>query len=90
MSTYRPDGGSLSLDGTPCNFKSPHEAAKAGVAIIYQELDLIPQLTVAENLFFGLVVALKNALMRRQPDPGLYFHSDQGSQYSSAAVQRFA
>jgi putative transposase len=34
-----------------------------------------------------VVVALKNALMRRQPDPGLYFHSDQGSQYSSEAVK---
>jgi transposase InsO family protein len=32
--------------------------------------------------------ALKNALMVRQPDPGLYFHSDQGSQYSSQAVQK--
>ncbi len=34
-----------------------------------------------------VVVALKNALMMRQPDPGLYFHSDQGSQYSSEAVK---
>ncbi len=50
---YRSDGGSLHLDGAPCTFKNPREAAKAGVAIIYQELDLIPQLTVAENLFLG-------------------------------------
>ena len=35
-----------------------------------------------------VVVALKNALIVRQPDPGLYFHSDQGSQYSSQAVQK--
>jgi transposase InsO family protein len=34
------------------------------------------------------VAALKNALMLRQPDPGLYFHSDQGSQYGSDAVTR--
>jgi ribose transport system ATP-binding protein len=39
---YRPDAGSLRLDGAPCIFRSPHEAPKAGIAIIYQELDLIP------------------------------------------------
>jgi ribose transport system ATP-binding protein len=32
---YRPDGGSLLLDGAPCIFKNPHEATKAGIAIIY-------------------------------------------------------
>ena len=33
-----------------------------------------------------MVTALKNALMMRKPDRGLYFHSDRGSQYSSQAV----
>jgi transposase InsO family protein len=33
-----------------------------------------------------VVTALKNALMMRKPDRGLYFHSDRGSQYSSQAV----
>jgi putative transposase len=32
--------------------------------------------------------ALANALMMRAPDPGLYFHSDRGSQYSSQAVRK--
>jgi putative transposase len=35
-----------------------------------------------------VVAALKNALVLRQPEPGLYFHSDQGSQYSSAALRK--
>ena len=35
-----------------------------------------------------VVAALKNALVLRQPEPGLYFHSDQGSQYSSDAVRK--
>jgi putative transposase len=35
-----------------------------------------------------VVTALKNALVRRQPKPGLYFHSDRGSQYSSDAVRK--
>ena len=50
---YRPDGGSLRLEGTSCIFKNPREAARVGIAMIYQELDLVPQLTVAENLFLG-------------------------------------
>jgi len=44
---------------------------------------------LGETLEAELVaLALKNALSLRQPDPGLYFHSDQGSQYSSQAVQK--
>jgi transposase InsO family protein len=44
---------------------------------------------LGETLQSELVVAaLKNALVLRQPEPGLYFHSDQGSQYSSDAVRK--
>src|SRR6267378_1884307 len=44
---------------------------------------------VGETLEAELVVtALKNALMMRQPDRGLYFHSDRGSQYSSQALRK--
>ena len=44
---------------------------------------------LGETLQAELVVAaLKNALVLRQPDPGLYFHCDQGSQYSSDAVRK--
>jgi putative transposase len=35
-----------------------------------------------------VVTALRNALVLRQPDEGLYFHSDRGSQYSSQAVRK--
>jgi putative transposase len=35
-----------------------------------------------------VVIALQNALIRREPGAGLYFHSDRGSQYSSAAVRK--
>ncbi len=47
--------GSLVLDGVPCRFRSPHEAATAGISMIYQELDLVPQLTVAQNMLLGRV-----------------------------------
>ena len=48
-----PSGGGIEIDGRPANFRKPSEAATAGISMIYQELDLVPQLTVAENLFLG-------------------------------------
>src|SRR5579864_7931067 len=48
---YRPDGGSLRMDGGPVIFHSASDAIRAGVAVIYQELQLVPEMTVAENLY---------------------------------------
>lgn len=48
-----PSGGEILVDGRPVSFRRPAEAAAAGISMIYQELDLVPQLTVAENLFLG-------------------------------------
>ncbi|WP_119459383.1 sugar ABC transporter ATP-binding protein [Rhodospirillaceae bacterium SYSU D60014] len=48
-----PDGGSLELSSEPVRFRTPHAAAAAGIGVFYQELSLIPQLTVAENIFLG-------------------------------------
>jgi rhamnose transport system ATP-binding protein len=50
---YQPDTGTISLDGKPTTFGSPQEAQEAGIATIYQELLLFPELTVAENIFMG-------------------------------------
>ncbi len=47
--------GALTLGGVACRFRSPHEAAVAGISMIYQELDLVPQLTVAQNMLLGRV-----------------------------------
>ncbi len=43
--------GRLLLEGQPVQFKSPRDAARAGIGIIYQELHLFPNLSVAENIF---------------------------------------
>ncbi|MBY4036512.1 sugar ABC transporter ATP-binding protein [Rhodococcus fascians] len=51
--SYRPDGGTITVDGEPMNFSSPLDGVKAGISTIYQELDLVPDLTVAQNLFLG-------------------------------------
>jgi ribose transport system ATP-binding protein len=50
---HQPTRGTLRLDGEVCRFRSPHEAAAAGISMIYQELDLVPQLTVAQNMLLG-------------------------------------
>jgi ribose transport system ATP-binding protein len=47
----RPDGGEIKLDGKPVHFHSPHQARLAGIGIIYQELTIAPNLTVAGNVF---------------------------------------
>ncbi|MDZ7917313.1 MAG: ATP-binding cassette domain-containing protein [Rhodococcus sp. (in: high G+C Gram-positive bacteria)] len=51
--SYRPDGGTITVDGEPMNFSSPLDGVRAGISTIYQELDLVPDLTVAQNLFLG-------------------------------------
>jgi ribose transport system ATP-binding protein len=50
---YAPDAGTLKIDGTSVRFASPREAQAAGIATIFQELDLVPSLDVAANLFLG-------------------------------------
>jgi len=45
--------GEIFIDGKPVNIRSPKDSRNAGVAVIYQELNLVPDLTVAENIFLG-------------------------------------
>ncbi|WP_049105262.1 ATP-binding cassette domain-containing protein, partial [Burkholderia cenocepacia] len=49
----QPQAGTLTLNGTAQRFASTRAALEAGIAIIYQELHLVPELTVAENLMLG-------------------------------------
>ncbi len=50
---HRPDAGSLTLDGQPFEPSDPLHARKCGVAMIYQELNLAPDLSVEENILLG-------------------------------------
>ncbi len=45
--------GQIHLDGRPVRFSGPREAEDAGIRIIHQELNLVPELTVAANIFLG-------------------------------------
>jgi ribose transport system ATP-binding protein len=49
----RPDEGSIVIDGTPVEIHSPHDSQEAGIGIIYQEFNLVPHLSVRENIFLG-------------------------------------
>ena len=49
----QPTAGTLRLDGQETRFASAREASAQGISIIHQELQLFPDLTVAENLFVG-------------------------------------
>src|SRR6266550_2506546 len=50
---YRMDAGEIRINGRPVDISSPREALALGIRVIYQELNLVPQLSVAENIFLG-------------------------------------
>ena len=67
---YAPDEGQLSLNGRPLSLGSPRQAQDAGIAIIYQEFNLMPNLSVSENVFVGrepnAAGLVRRRAMRRQ------------------------
>jgi ABC-type sugar transport system ATPase subunit len=50
----QPDSGTMAIDGQAVEFASPAEALAGGVVAVYQELSLLPDMTVAENLYLGI------------------------------------
>jgi ABC-type sugar transport system ATPase subunit len=48
-----PDAGRVRLDGREVTIRTPREAQQLGVAVIYQEFNLVPYLTARENIFLG-------------------------------------
>ena len=50
---HQPDSGEIVLDGSPVSNLNPHSAMEGGISAIYQEFNLVPYLSVAENMFFG-------------------------------------
>ena len=50
---YPKDSGEVLLEGKPLELHSPEEAPKHGISTVYQEINLIPALSVAENIFIG-------------------------------------
>ena len=50
---HAPDAGTLELDGEPMDIRRPADSQKAGIAVIYQEFNLVPGLSARENIFLG-------------------------------------
>ncbi|SOD83600.1 ribose transport system ATP-binding protein [Streptomyces sp. 1222.2] len=50
---HQPDEGTVEFAGAPRTFRSPREAQQAGIGIVHQELTLLPERTVAENVWLG-------------------------------------
>jgi ribose transport system ATP-binding protein len=50
---YPPDSGEIYIDGRPARVRNPHDAQALGVSTIYQEFNLAPDMSVADNIFLG-------------------------------------
>jgi ribose transport system ATP-binding protein len=62
---YRPDpGGEIRIEGRPVHIHGPLGGRAAGISIIYQELSLAPNLTVAENIYLGREMSQSGLLAR--------------------------
>lgn len=50
---HRGDGGEIHISGQRVDFHSPHDARDSGIGVIYQEFNLVPQLSAVDNIFLG-------------------------------------
>ena len=60
---YIPEEGEILVNGAPVCFKNPVQARKAGIACVYQELNIVPQLSVADNIFIGRALKHRSGLL---------------------------
>ncbi|MDQ3493589.1 MAG: ATP-binding cassette domain-containing protein [Chloroflexota bacterium] len=50
---HQPDDGTLAVDGTPVRFSAPRDALDAGIATVYQDLSVMPLMSISRNFFLG-------------------------------------
>ena len=62
----RKDGGRMRVRGEDVEFRTPADSRDAGIAIVYQELSLVPSMSVAENLYLGREPHNRLGLVRRR------------------------
>ncbi|MEF3088797.1 sugar ABC transporter ATP-binding protein [Raoultella scottii] len=63
---YTATSGEILIDGKPHTIKGPKDALAAGITLIYQEMQLAPNLTVAENIFLGSELARGGMVQRKE------------------------
>lgn len=62
---HRPDMGEYRIDGKPVHFNTPRDALEAGIATVYQDLAMIPLMSVARNFFLGSEPTRGRGIFRR-------------------------
>jgi ribose transport system ATP-binding protein len=60
---YRKDAGEIRINGATFDIGSPRDALDRGIRVIYQELNLVPNLSVAENIFLGALPSRTGAIV---------------------------
>jgi len=75
---YQPDEGEYWLDGSLAHFRSPQEAIEAGISIIYQERQILLELSVAENIYLG-----------RMPTKGVMIDTRKANQMAQKIIEDF-
>lgn len=60
---YAPEKGEIYIDGKIAGFSNPLEARHLGITCVYQELNIVKQLSITDNLFMGIYVKAKNGLL---------------------------
>lgn len=58
--------GEYLLEGRPAGIASPQDAIRSGISVVYQELELAPRLSVAENIFFGRLPSRRGRVLWAQ------------------------
>lgn len=64
LGMYKPTSGSMELKGHPYAPKSPSEALEKGISMIHQEINLVPTMSVSENIWIGREKQFGNAIFR--------------------------
>ena len=66
VGAYLPDEGDIIFQGDKVSFSHPKEAQEGGISIIYQEFNLLPDRSVAQNIFFGREPTKRGVIDRRR------------------------
>lgn len=75
---YQPDEGEYLVDGKPAHFRNPHEAIEAGISVIYQERQILMELSVAENIYLG-----------RMPTKGIMIDTHKANESAQRIIEDF-
>ena len=88
-----PDDGTIEIDGSRVELRSAARSREAGIAVVQQELSLVPTLTAAENVFLGSarggVWAARRLAAEARPHPGARWASTTSTRCGSSSRSRW-